>query len=255
MKPLFEGSTPSPIAILIIIKGVFFISKLIDLTGQNFGNLTVLHKELSQNKKTMWRCLCICGNEKVVRGDSLKSGKTVSCGKCKSNHEKNTYDLLGTYGIGYTSKGEEFYFDLEDYDKIKDYCWYFDGRYIRASVYNSLTCKQEVLYLHRLVMNVKNKDIQVDHIYHKRNDNRKSQLRLVTNAQNSQNIKPKSNNLCNGVYWHKKLHKWEAVISVKGKLVYLGLFDDFQQATDSRIEAEQKYYGEYGYKREYKLKE
>ena len=34
----------------------------------------------------------------------------------------NTYDLSGEYGIGYTSKGEEFYFDLDDYDKIKDYC-------------------------------------------------------------------------------------------------------------------------------------
>lgn len=31
----------------------------------------------------------------------------------------NTYDLSGEYGIGYTTKGEEFWFDLEDYDKIK----------------------------------------------------------------------------------------------------------------------------------------
>lgn len=30
----------------------------------------------------------------------------------------NKYDLSGEYGIGYTSKGEEFYFDLEDYKKM-----------------------------------------------------------------------------------------------------------------------------------------
>ena len=38
----------------------------------------------------------------------------------------NTYDLSGEYGIGYTTKGEKFLFDLEDYEKIKDYCWCVD---------------------------------------------------------------------------------------------------------------------------------
>ena len=49
-------------------------------------------------------------------------------------HKKyNTYDLTGEYGIGYTSKDEEFYFDLEDYDKIKDYCWRITMQgYVRA---------------------------------------------------------------------------------------------------------------------------
>lgn len=27
----------------------------------------------------------------------------------------NTYDLSGEYGIGYTSNGEQFYFDKEDF--------------------------------------------------------------------------------------------------------------------------------------------
>ena len=45
----------------------------------------------------------------------------------KYNPKKyNKYDLTGKFGIGYTSKGEEFYFDLEDYDKIKNHLWYKD---------------------------------------------------------------------------------------------------------------------------------
>lgn len=41
----------------------------------------------------------------------------------ESKKKKNTYDLSGEYGIGYTEKGECFYFDLSDYNKIKDYYW------------------------------------------------------------------------------------------------------------------------------------
>lgn len=34
-------------------------------------------------------------------------------------------DEHGLYGIGYCSNsGTEFYFDMQDYDVIKDYCWF-----------------------------------------------------------------------------------------------------------------------------------
>jgi len=50
--------------------------------GQNFGKLTVLDKSehKSKNRQTYWVCLCDCGKTLIVRGDSLTSGKTKSCG-------------------------------------------------------------------------------------------------------------------------------------------------------------------------------
>ena len=37
--------------------------------------------------------------------------------------KENIYDLSGEFGIGYcTNTGSPFYFDLEDYNKIKNYC-------------------------------------------------------------------------------------------------------------------------------------
>lgn len=72
------------------------IGKFIDLTGEKFGRLKVLGR--AENKirangktRTMWRCLCECGNEVVVLADLLKSGKTKSCGCLQNEHE----DLLG----------------------------------------------------------------------------------------------------------------------------------------------------------------
>lgn len=56
------------------------MKKSIDLTGQKFGNLTVLKFAYMKKHKSYWRCLCDCGIEKVVRADKLKSGNTKSCG-------------------------------------------------------------------------------------------------------------------------------------------------------------------------------
>ena len=55
--------------------------KLIDLTGQRFGKLTILAKQGStKNKKTLWLCLCDCSNIVTIQGDNLKAGITQSCG-------------------------------------------------------------------------------------------------------------------------------------------------------------------------------
>lgn len=58
-----------------------------NITGQRFGRWTVLqfHDSIKYNyltsssTVTRWLCRCDCGNEKVVRGQSLKNGRSVSC--------------------------------------------------------------------------------------------------------------------------------------------------------------------------------
>ena len=64
------------------------MTKLVDLTGQKFGRLTVVKRTENKGEKPCWLCKCECGNEKVVRGSDLKSGNTVSCGCLRS--EKNS---------------------------------------------------------------------------------------------------------------------------------------------------------------------
>ena len=57
------------------------ISK-IDLTGQQFGRLTVIKEDPTRDKKgnVKWICKCDCGNIVSVRGDKLRNGHTRSCG-------------------------------------------------------------------------------------------------------------------------------------------------------------------------------
>lgn len=62
------------------------MGKLINLTGQKFGELTVLERaENNPFGKTMWLCKCDCGTVKAVASTFLLTGQTVSCG-CKRNN-------------------------------------------------------------------------------------------------------------------------------------------------------------------------
>lgn len=56
------------------------MGKLIDLTGQRFGKLTVISPAPSKKKRTMWLCLCDCGTKKIIGADKLVRGMTLSCG-------------------------------------------------------------------------------------------------------------------------------------------------------------------------------
>lgn len=56
-----------------------------DLLGQSFGRLTVISRAASRkqpngNSRTMWLCLCSCGNKKVIAATSLVNNSSTSCG-------------------------------------------------------------------------------------------------------------------------------------------------------------------------------
>lgn len=234
------------------------MSKFKDLTGQRFGRLTVVERAedyvepKSGRHRARWLCNCDCGNKTIILDCNLmKKNGTKSCGCLRQNFaynlnkSYNTYDLSGEFGIGYTSKGEEFYFDLEDYDKIKDYCWYINNRnYVCAKANN----KQ--ILLHRVVLQINDK-YEVDHKHgeQSRRDNRKSNLRPCTHSNNMRNVGLRINNTSGvtGVHFDKNKQKWVVRIVIDGKRNVIGEYDNFEDAKRRRVEAEQKYYGEYSY--------
>jgi hypothetical protein len=64
--------------------------KRIDITGQQFGDLTVieLSDKRSNNGTYLWKCQCICGNIIYVLSTSLRAGYYKSCG-CKQEEKRN----------------------------------------------------------------------------------------------------------------------------------------------------------------------
>ena len=238
------------------------MGKLIDLTGQKFGKLTVLGRAedyVSPNtgkRTTVWLCKCDCGNPEIkkIMGGRLKNGQSKSCGclqkevasktLSKATKKYNNYNLSGEYGIGYTTNGEEFYFDLADYEKIKDYCCSKD---INGYIVTNISYGRRE-YLHRFLLNP-DKNMLIDHINHNKLDDRKENLRIVNSNQNNENRSISRNNTSGvtGVSWSSNRNKWVAQIKINNKSIFLGRFDNFEDAVAARKEAEEKYFGEYSY--------
>ena len=232
-----------------------------DLTGKIFGRWKVLYQvedHITPNgtRQPMWMCECQCEKHtmKAVDAYSLKRKNSQSCGCLaseltkKRNSRQNTYEIVNDeYYIGYTQTGKEFYFDKEDYDLVSQYCWDIDSQNGYAKTIDKINNTGK-LYLHRLVMGCSKGDgIIIDHINRNRVDCRKNNLRTVNEIQSAINKGIKINNTSGkvGVSWNKKLNKWESYITVDKKRLCLGLFNDFNDAEKVRIEAEEKYFGEY----------
>ena len=242
------------------------IGKAKDLTEMKFGRLKVIKKGGMKedpyqpgHMRTFWFCKCDCGNPELLEifGNRLQSGKLQSCGCLIRDCQRKTniYDLTGEYGIGYTENTDsygrnEFYFDLEDYDKIKNNYWSFNKNdYLDAWGHKQHDGKI-TLILHRIIMGDPD-GYKIDHIHGSstKNDNRKCNLRIATNQQNTMNSKMHSNNTSGvtGVSWDSRSSRWVVQIGYKMKRIHVGYYDNFDDAVVARKNAEEKYFGEWSY--------
>jgi hypothetical protein len=65
------------------------MGRIADMAGKKFGKLTVVEMSDKQGIYYRYLCKCDCGNAKVLRGASLRSGLTKSCGCIRSEYMSN----------------------------------------------------------------------------------------------------------------------------------------------------------------------
>jgi hypothetical protein len=72
----------------------------------------------------------------------------------------------------------------------------------------------------------------LDHINGDRDDNRISNLRLATPAQNAKNMRKRENttSVYKGVHWYARKSKWRAQIKAEGRNIHLGYYDNELEA-------------------------
>lgn len=212
--------------------------RLVDLTGKKFGKLTVIERTENIGNRVAWLCKCDCGNEKVVRGDDLKTGNTKSCGCYRDefkrvhghntkrhgrtpeytswnhmmqrcyNPKNNMYEFYGAKGVTVCERWHEFKNFIEDMGEKPSTGHTID----RIDVYGNYE---------------------------------PSNCRWATREQQDRNVRVKITNKTGvkGVYIEKRTQKYRASIGVRGKTYQSKRFDTLEEAIQARKEMELKYWG------------
>ena len=222
--------------------------KVNNLIGKRFNKIMVVDKI----DNIHWLCKCDCGesNEFIETTSHLIHGYKKSCGCLRketskingcANKKYNKYDLSNDYGVGYTSKGEEFYFDLEDYDKIKGYCWNRSQRYVQTRLDTG-----EIIMLHKFITNT-DKETIIDHNDRNPMNCRKDNLRICSHSENCSNITKRKDNKSGvtGVCWSKKYNSWISYIHKDKKQLLLGRYLNKNDAIVARLKAEKDIFGDF----------
>lgn len=205
-----------------------------DLTGKRYGKIVVAERlDTIEHGETLYRCVCDCGNEVIVRQTNLVKGHSLSCGKygCKKTNR--------THGMRASDLYKKYY-DIHTRCKRKDnplyggrgitVCEEWSGengfeRFMQWSIENGY---KEGLSLDRIDPN---------------GDYEPSNCRWVTWEIQARNKRPVAKNKTgySGVYL--KSGKYAAQIRIDGKKQYLGTFSTVDEAARARRDAELKYWG------------
>ena len=214
------------------MKEELIMLKKIDLIGQKFGRLVVL-EDVGENKhkQVIWKCQCQCeeGNIVTVRGNSLRSGNTKSCGcfnkeKAQEKATKHGQSKSPIYRIWHSMLNRCYNPNNSSYHnyggrgiKVCEKWWNFETFYEDIGKY-----RPEGKSIER---------ISNDSHYEINN------CKWATVEEQSQNRRAK------GYSQHKKTGKYCSRVAINKKQIHLGCFDTPEEARKAYIEAKWKYHG------------
>jgi len=242
-----------------------------NLTGEKFGNLTVIKYSHSKNTHSHWICRRDCGNIITVSISFLKKAINLMCSECVkkfsdinnvleatnidsqgkiinkinfTNHKLNKYDFFNNEVI----INDKIIIDKEDFNFIDSFERYIS---IDSRGYAYLSYAGKDIYLHRLLSKAplfcENFETDIcDHINGNRLDNRKINLRIIQRSYNPVNCGIRNDNTSGykGVSWLERLKKWQVSIQFQKQNHYIGVFENIEDAIKARKDAELKYFGE-----------
>lgn len=169
-----------------------------DLTGQQFGRLTVIERAEDHIKPNgqsiaMWKCQCSCKDKtiKIISGAHLRRGETLSCGCLQKENVSSAIkkyndfsdvikDEFGEYRLCYSNPDHQFVgrIDADNYDLVKQYSWYISNGYFVTRIDNKIVSMHQLLF-----------GIYCDHEDGDRLNNRSYNMRNATIQQNNMNVR------------------------------------------------------------------
>lgn len=146
--------------------------------------------------------------------------------------------------------GETTLVDDEDYAKTMQFLWRLDskGYVCRCTRHPNIPRRYICLYLHRYLLGLfDGRDVLVDHRDGNPLNNTRANLRKCTRSQNSCNSKRNTRNKTGykGVTRSRKVGRFLASITINGKVIRIGTFDNPADAHDAYVEAAKQLHGEF----------
>ena len=143
--------------------------------------------------------------------------------------------------------------DDADYEHVSKHKWFATVRR-RADgtlrVYAKRNAKRDgggwtVQYMHNMIAGTP-PGMCTDHVDGNGLNNTRENLRICTHAENQRNQRKRGGaSAWKGVYWNKSNSRWQSLIRISGKRIYLGCFTDEIAAARAYDEAAMKLHGEF----------
>lgn len=153
------------------------------------------------------------------------------------------------------TKGMSAIVDESDYEKLVNFKWQAhrenNGHYAVCSVRQD-NGKYKQFRMHRMILNISDSRIFIDHKNGNTLDNRKENLRIASYGENSRNLSKKLKNNTSGYRGvglasgsEKRSKPWAARIKLNGKLKHLGYFTTAEDAAKAFDKAAKELFGEF----------
>lgn len=166
---------------------------------------------------------------------------------------KNRYEIIGesvkVYSNG-KNKHLHFFVDLSDLSIIANHSWrVYELHTTYKRVETSVNHKGKAIHyaLSRFLLSAP-KGVLVDHIDCDPLNNRRINLRIATEKENSRNVpktSSKKSSIYKGVSWHKLKGKWIATCATNSRNKFLGYFDDEIEAAKTYDLSAKELHGEF----------
>src|SRR5215469_706225 len=145
----------------------------------------------------------------------------------------NSFVVKGSHAYLFLTQGKKTVIDRDDLEKALSRRWY-----AHRCGYNFYAATTDT-HLHAFLTGFK----ETDHIDGDGLNNLRSNLRDGSNGVNQRNKEvTNATSGYRGVYFHKQRRKWQAMISVQGKQIHLGLYSTREEGARAYDEASNRFY-------------
>jgi hypothetical protein len=142
--------------------------------------------------------------------------------------------------------GTEFQVDERFMWEYRHYRWtLLNSGYVSTTNWDKELKKPVTWTVHRMVMGKAPKGLVIDHVNNDKLDNRRNNLRFITQQENTRRANKPGTSGYRGVSWSRQKNRWRVRLCVSGREIHCGFFDDILKAAKAYDAKALELFGEF----------